>query len=148
MASRGPLLARVVVSALLGVVVGACDPPNLDTVRSAGGPSPDPAGVLRGSVLYNGPRPECLRRDDGSAYLVPGRVVLLMFRFDNPPPPSGSATTAENFLVVPGDQLFSLEDCMPIAPTPEELAPITRSVGFTWPLVRLGQAYQKRAARY
>jgi hypothetical protein len=144
MAWYGPRLVRLMSAVLLAAAVGACDAPNLDTVRSAGGPSPDPAGVLRGSVLYNGPRPECLRRDDGSAYLVPGRVVLLMFRFDDPPPPSGSATTAENFLVVPGDQLFSLEDCMPVAPTPEELAPITRSVGFTWPLVRLGQAYQIR----
>jgi hypothetical protein len=67
-----------------------------------------------------------------------------MFRFDNPPPPSGSATSAENFLVIPGDQLFSLEDCMPVSPTPADLMPISRSVGFAWPTVRLGRSYQIR----
>jgi hypothetical protein len=129
-----------------GSLVGlaACDPPNGDSTRSMGGPVADPTGVLQGSVLYAGPRPECLRTDDGSAYAIPGRVVLLLFRYDNPPPPSGSATGAENLLVLPGDQLFSLSDCMPSSPTPEERAPITRSVAFTWPSVRLGRTYQVR----
>lgn len=132
------------VLAMLGAPLAACDPPNQDALRSMGGPTPDPSGVLEGSVLYSGPRPECLRGDDGEAYAVPGRVVLLMFRYDNPPPPAGSATSAENLMVLPGDQMFSLDDCMPVAPTPEDLAPITRSVAFTWPLVRLGRTYQMR----
>lgn len=142
-ASSTALSATAALAALVAPLA-ACDAPNTDTVRSMGGPTPDPTGVLHGSVLYSGPRPECLRRDDGSPYAIPGRVALLMFRFDNPPPPSGSATSAENFMVIPGDELFSLEDCMPASPTPADLTPITRSVGFTWPLVRLGRTYQMR----
>jgi hypothetical protein len=136
-------VARATLAVGLGVL-GACDAPNIDGTRSMGGPAPDPTGVLRGSVLYAGPRPECLRTDDGSAYAIPGRVVLLMFRYDNPPPPAGSATGAENLLVLPGSELFSLDDCMPASPAPEDLAPITRSVAFTWPSVRLGRTYQMR----
>lgn len=130
--------------AFLATALGACDPPNRDTVRSMGGPTPDPTGVLEGSVLYVGPRPQCLRDEEGQAYAVPGRVVLLLFQYNNPPPPSGSATSAENLLVLPGDQMFSLDDCLPAMPTPADLAPITRSLAFTWPLVRLGQTYQMR----
>lgn len=140
--TRGLFTASLL--ATLGAPLAACDPPNQDTLRSMGGPTPDPSGVLEGSVLYSGPRPECLRDEAGEAYAVPGRVVLLMFRYDNPPPPAGSATSAENLMVLPGDQMFSLDDCMPATPAPEDLTPITRSVAFTWPLVRLGRTYQMR----
>ncbi|MFO0713540.1 MAG: hypothetical protein U0353_27055 [Sandaracinus sp.] len=140
-------VSRLVVGALALSLAGplaACEAPNQDTLRSMGGPTPDPTGVLRGSILYSGPRPECLRREDGSAYALPGHVVLLLFRYDNPPPPAGSASSAENFLVMPADELFSLDDCMPPEPSAEDLAPIMRSVGFTWPTIRLGRTYQIR----
>lgn len=135
---------RSALVAAAAITWGACDPPQADVPRSMGGPGADPTAVLRGSVLYAGPRPSCLLRDDGSAYAIPGRVVLLLFAYDNPPPPAGSATSAENFVALPGDLLFSLEDCMPATPTEADLAPITRSVGFTWPSVRLGRTYQMR----
>ncbi len=139
-----PARASTLALALGGLAASACELPNQDGFRSMGGQAPDPTGVLEGSVLYAGPRPECLLTEDGSPYALPGRVVLLVFRYDNPPPPAGSATSAENLLVLPADQLFSLDDCMPSEPTEADLAPITRSVAFTWPSIRLGRTYQMR----
>ncbi len=136
------LLGLALASAL--VVSAGCDLPRDDLRHSQGGAGTDPMGVIEGSVLYAGPRPQCLERDDGSPYAIPGRVILLLFQYDNPPPPAGSATSAENFMALPGDLLFTLDDCMPRAPEPDDLAPITRSVGFTWPAVRLGRTYQIR----
>ncbi len=62
-----------------------------------------PSGVIRGTVLYQGPRP-CTR--DGH---VVGNAVLLLFDRANPPPPLGIATTALNLGVVAGDVLFANE---------------------------------------
>lgn len=139
---RSALTAILTTSLALGVA--ACDLPGHDLTASQGGPGTDPTGLLRGSVLYAGQRPQCLYREDGSPYAIPGRVIMLLFQYDNPPPPSGSATSAENFMALPGDQLFSLDDCMPREPTAEDLTPITRSFGFVWPAVRLGRTYQLR----
>ncbi|MEO8876313.1 MAG: hypothetical protein ABI461_12060, partial [Polyangiaceae bacterium] len=61
------------------------------------------SGVIRGTVLYQGPHP-CTQ--DGH---VVGALVILAFDKNNPPPPSGIATTPVNFGVVPGDQLFANE---------------------------------------
>ena len=122
----------------------ACEAPNTDLTRNRGGVAPDLTGVMEGSVLYVGQRPQCIRNASGQAVEVPGHVVLLLFRYDNPPPPSGSATGAENLLALPGNTLFSLNDCMPAEPTAADLAPISRSVAFTWPTIRLGRDYQLR----
>lgn len=135
--SRGALLAAAALSSSLA----ACETPNTDLTRGRGGVAPDPTGLMEGSVLYVGPRPQCIRDATGRAVEVPGRVVLLLFRYDNPPPPSGSATGAENILALPGNTLFSLDDCMPAEPDP---APISRTVAFTWPTIRLGRDYQLR----
>jgi hypothetical protein len=62
-----------------------------------------PAGVIRGTVVYQGPRP-CSR-----AGHVVGSVVLLAFDRRSPPPPKGLAATAMNFANVTGDLLFANE---------------------------------------
>lgn len=63
----------------------------------------EPRGVIRGTVTYVGPRP-CSR----AGHIV-GNAVLLVFDRRNPPPPAGIATSAVNFVAVPGDVLFSNE---------------------------------------
>jgi hypothetical protein len=59
-----------------------------------------PAGVIQGSVLYQGPRP-C----SSNGHIV-GNAILLVFDRRNPPPPVGLATTPVNFGDVTGDRLF------------------------------------------
>lgn len=119
-----------------------CGAPPVDDFRSEGGTAPDPTGVVEGTVLYQGPRPACDHDEAGNATRFRGRVIMTLFLFDDPPPPTGSATSAANLLTIPAARLFSsLEDCMP----PEGSAEIlTRSVGFTWPELPLGHDYQIR----
>ncbi len=62
-----------------------------------------PAGVIRGTVTYTGPRP-CSK--DGH---IVGNAIISVFRKSNPPPPAGLATSAVNFVAVPGDVLFANE---------------------------------------
>jgi hypothetical protein len=62
-----------------------------------------PGGIIRGTVLYQGPRP-CSR----NGHIV-GNAVLLVFDRRNPPPPNGLANTAVNFADVTGDALFANE---------------------------------------
>src|SRR5581483_11275143 len=61
------------------------------------------AGIIRGSVVYNGPRP-C----SSNGHIV-GNGVVLVFDRRNPPPPNGLASTALNFVAVQGDVLFADE---------------------------------------
>lgn len=122
--------------ALLGLTLAACDSPPVDTFRSEGGAAPDPTGVMKGTILYVGPRPSC-HMDDTLGRMVPdGRGVLLLFAFDNPPPPEGAATTALNLLTVPGLEFFASEsDCRTEANAGD---PIMRSASFVWPQIELG----------
>ena len=60
-----------------------------------------PAGVIRGTVLYQGPVP-CTK----SGHVV-GAAIVLVFDRKNPPPPAGIAATAVNLGVVTGDVLFA-----------------------------------------
>jgi len=62
-----------------------------------------PAGIIRGTVVYQGPRP-CSR----GGHIV-GNAILLVFDRRNPPPPIGLASTAVNFADVTGDVLFGNE---------------------------------------
>jgi hypothetical protein len=62
-----------------------------------------PAGIIRGTVLYQGPRP-C----SSNGHIV-GNAILLVFDRRNPPPPNGLAATAVNFADVTGDSLFANE---------------------------------------
>ncbi|MBX3247130.1 MAG: hypothetical protein KF901_08120 [Myxococcales bacterium] len=129
------------------VVMGAqaCGDPPVDDFRSEGGTAPDPTGVIEGAVLYAGPRPEC-EWEGERAVRIRGRVVLTLFVFDNPPPPTGSASTAENLLVMPASAFFpSLDDCMPQMPTAaQRRTPLIRSAEFQWPEIPLGRDYQIR----
>ncbi len=79
----------------------ACTTPVKDD--TAGDPSSrqlTPSGVIRGTLLYQGPRP-C----SSKGHIV-GSAVLLVFDRRSPPPPAGLATTATNFASIPGDALF------------------------------------------
>lgn len=119
-----------------GALVCACEAPNTDT----GGVVPDPTGVIEGTVLYVGPRPQCVRDEETQAATrVIGNVILTLFVYDNPPPPTGSASSATSLLTIPGETMFSLSDCMPLDPAPEDRTPITRSASFTWPELALGR---------
>jgi hypothetical protein len=60
-------------------------------------------GVIRGTVTYNGPRP-CSQGQH-----IVGNAIILVFDRRNPPPPSGVAASAVNFVAVPGDVLFANE---------------------------------------
>jgi hypothetical protein len=62
-----------------------------------------PAGVISGSVLYQGPRPCSF-----NGHIV-GAAILFVFDRRNPPPPSGLASTPVNFVDVTGDALFPNE---------------------------------------
>lgn len=58
-------------------------------------------GGIRGTITYVGPRP-CSK--DGH---VVGSAVIMVFDRRNPPPPSGVATSAVNFVAISGDRLFA-----------------------------------------
>ncbi len=129
-------MRAVCVTAALLLASAGCGDPEVDDFRSAGGSAPDPTGVIRGTVLYVGPRPECEHADEGPVRPI-GRVVLTLFEHDDPPPPTGSATSAENLLTIPGSQLFSdLSDCVPEGEDPGD-ARIVRSTSFVWPEIEL-----------
>jgi hypothetical protein len=61
----------------------------------------EPAGVIRGAVLYNGPPPCTLNGH------VVGAAIVLLLDLRLLPPPDGLGTSAGNVAVVPGDVLFS-----------------------------------------
>lgn len=141
-------------ASLVFVLAPGCTAPKVDCFRNEGCTAPDPAGVIEGTVSYIGPRPLCKRDGDGDLVtpIVPlGRAILTLFRYDNPPPPEGSATSAENLMAIPATRFFDgigAEDCMPNDPTPEEISEvIARSAAFTWPDIALGSdmTYQMRA---
>ncbi len=124
---------------MLGLVTLGCDDPMGDSIRRRGGTAPDPTGVIEGTVFYTGARPECRWGEDGRPVAVIGNVIMTLFVFNNPPPPSGSASSAESLLTIPGRDLFSLSDCMPEEPSPEDRRPILASAPFTWPALALSR---------
>ncbi|HEY4014633.1 MAG TPA: hypothetical protein VGM06_14925 [Polyangiaceae bacterium] len=81
------------------LVLAACGSVPVDS----GGRLYPAAGVIRGTVSYQGPRP-CSQ----NGHIV-GSAVLLVFDRRNPPPPDGAAATAPNFVAVTGDVLFANE---------------------------------------
>jgi hypothetical protein len=62
---------------------------------------PPPLGIIQGSASYYGPAP-CVKNGH-----VEGALIVLLFDYNNPPPPDGLATTALNLATVPGDKLFT-----------------------------------------
>src|SRR5687768_15592119 len=108
MKTRIPPFPLAAPALLIALALGAsgCDEPEADCFRSEGCAAPEPRGVITGTVLYVGPRPVCARDDAGELIEplhVEGQVVLTLFEYDNPPPPTGSASSALNLLTVPGD---------------------------------------------
>jgi hypothetical protein len=100
-----PLVLRFRPSrALLGLAVlgGMVAPQGCENVAvdTTGGGTP-PAGVVRGTVFYDGP-PPCSQ----NGHIV-GNAVILIFDARNPPPPNGLGVTAANFGVISGDSLFA-----------------------------------------
>jgi hypothetical protein len=84
---------------VVALVVAACDGVSDDP----GARIFPPQGVIRGTVVYEGPRP-CSR----GGHIV-GNAIILVFDRRNPPPPNGLASTAVNFSDVTGDTLFANE---------------------------------------
>jgi len=119
------MFRRLLLQLLLFVLaVTACTDVPIDDQRNDRRLFP-PRGVIRGTVTYVGP-PPCSR----NGHIV-GNAVVLVFDRRNPPPPDGLATSAVNFVAVPGDVLFanqprSVADelfCPPESPNVEASAP-------------------------
>jgi hypothetical protein len=124
---RSLLLAPLLLS------LGCVDAP-LDRDREEGFPNHNaPLGRIEGTILYEGPPPALDR--DGSPV---GRVVLLLFRADNPPPPQGLATTAESVQTLPASQVFT-------SLTPTAGGAVRASVPFVFPNITAAGVYQLRA---
>lgn len=130
--SRGVLCTTALLS------VSACNTVKQDDFRSDKGISPDPSGVITGSIVYSGPRPRCEYKD-GEAKAIIGRVVLTLFDFDNPPAPEGRASSSKNLFVLGGEKLFSLGDCLPEGEEPNYADRITRSADYLWPSIALNK---------
>lgn len=92
-----------------------------------------PLGRIEGTLLYEGPTPTLDR--EGRPL---GRVVLLLFRADNPPPPQGLATTAESVQTLPASQVFTQL-------TPTVPGAVRASVPFVFPNIPAAGLYQLRA---
>jgi hypothetical protein len=129
------------------LATGCNNLPKQDDFRRDGGISPDPTGIIAGSVLYQGPRPRC-EYNDGRPTRVIGRVVMTLFDYYNPPPPEGRATTALNIAFFNADEMFSLTDCLGPNEEVDPTSRITRAMDFDWPQIALYQDerdYQIRA---
>ena len=137
--TRGGLAAFLALSALGAV---ACDSPPIDQPRWLGGNSPDPTGVIEGTVLYVGPRPTCDYDENGTPTRIQGRIILTLFDVRLLPPPEGTGTSAASLITVPGARVFGnpAEACLPQNPTAADRALIVQSsVAFTWPEIPLGR---------
>lgn len=94
---------RLLLLLVLSIVsLGACGDVPIDDRRNDRRLFP-PRGLIRGTVTYVGPRP-CSRAGN-----IVGNAVILVFDRRNPPPPTGLATSAVNFVAVPGNVLFANE---------------------------------------
>ena len=103
--TRARAASCVAIGLTLGVAagtgIGGCQDVPIDS--GPGNRVIPPAGVIEGTVLYQGPHP-CSQNGQ-----IVGNLVLLFFDKSNPPPPLGVASTAVNFGVVAGDVLFQNE---------------------------------------
>ncbi len=87
---------------LVGLVAGAACSVNLPIDNVVDNPGVNkPVGVIQGTVSYVGP-PPCFKNGR-----VQGVMVILLFAYNNPPPPDGLATTALNFTAIAGDKMFA-----------------------------------------
>lgn len=124
---------RTLLLAPLLLGLGCGDAP-LDRDREDDYPNHNaPLGRIEGTLLYEGPAPTLDR--DGSPV---GRVILLLFRADNPPPPQGLATTAESVQTLPASRVFT-------SLIPTAGGAVRASVPFVFPNITAGGVYQVRA---
>jgi hypothetical protein len=114
----------------------SCAEPKQDDFKSQGGISPDPTGIIEGSLVYLGPQPRC-EYEAGKATKIIGNALLTLFVYDNPPPPEGTATGAVNAFVLKGSDIFSLGDCLAEGVEPDPTRRIMRSTPFRWPQITL-----------
>ena len=120
--------------AALCLTAASCGHAPLDRNADGGYPNHnEPAGRIEGTLLYDGPAPAL----DAAGQPV-GRVVLLLFRADNPPPPDGFATTAETVQSFPASQLFRSVTAFPNGR-------VRASVAFVFPEIHAPGEYQLRA---
>ncbi|MBK6532066.1 MAG: hypothetical protein IPF99_21425 [Deltaproteobacteria bacterium] len=118
---------------LLLAATGCGDAP-LDRDREDDYPNHNaPLARIEGTLLYEGPVPSLDR--EGTPL---GRVVLLLFRSDNQPPPQGLATTAESVQTLPASQVF--RSLIPTAG-----GAVRASVPFVFPNITAAGVYQLRA---
>ncbi|MFO0630845.1 MAG: hypothetical protein U0325_35180, partial [Polyangiales bacterium] len=115
-------------------LLSACgDPP---VVRGADGASVNhntALGRIEGTLIYDGPPPPT----DAAGRPI-GRVVLLLFRADAPPPPQGFATSALSVATVPASQLF-------VSLGPSTTGRVRASVAYSFPSIAAAGEYQIRA---
>jgi hypothetical protein len=127
-------VSRQLILAALTLMGSACVDSPLD--RNVDGEYPNhngPAGRIEGTLLYEGPPPPL----DASGVPL-GRVVLLLFRANNPPPPDGFATTAETLQALPASLLFAGATALPGGR-------VRASVPFVFPSIGAAGEYQLRA---
>ncbi len=119
--------------ALLAGLGAGCGGTVLDRDPADGFPNHNaPYGRIEGTVVYDGPPPAV----DAQGQPL-GRVVLLLFRADNLPPPQGFATSAESVQTVPASRLF--------AGVTQGARGVRASAPFMFPNIRTAGAYQLRA---
>jgi len=126
--------ARTRPAAALAVALAACGHAPLDRNADGGHPNHNaPTGRIEGTILYEGPAPAL----DGNGRPL-GRVVLLLFKAGNPPPPDGFASTAETLQSFPASQLFQNATVLPNGR-------VRASAAFVFPEVEAAGEYQLRA---
>lgn len=145
---RAPRFTRALVALVTLLALTSCESIPYDSQRRFGGAAPNPLGVIAGDILYVGPRPRCNWTEQGDPVGITGNVIMLMFDYDNPPPPTGSATTATSLYSMNGSDMFNLSDCMPLEPTADDLTPIMRTGRFTWPSIPLADGPQASDGSY
>jgi hypothetical protein len=109
-------------------VLGACTEPPVLPYEDA----PIPTGVIKGSILYIGPPPQC---EEG---IPTGQLILTLFLYDSPPPPSGTSLSPINMLSMKASSLFSEDDCGLLEADPTAF--VQRSASFVWPNIPLAAA--------
>ncbi|MDP3274711.1 MAG: hypothetical protein Q8Q09_05905 [Deltaproteobacteria bacterium] len=126
-------------SLCLGLLASCDRPPvqrNCEPNREVACPNlNDPAGRIVGTILYRGPTPLESASRPGVAS---GRIVLLLFDFNNPPPPQGSASSAVSFQTVSAAQVFANA-------VRNADGTVTATVPFQFPGISRAGVYQLRA---